>query len=79
LQDSVDSYGNIGFLVQETTSEEYKAGVRLPICGSVKERVSKPVQDNAQQSVQVELSAQIAKQQQQIKQAEVFDSNDLPF
>jgi hypothetical protein len=81
LQDSVDSYGNIGFLVQETTSEEYKAGVRLPICGSVKERVITPAQDNAQQPVQVAQPAPVPtmKQAQQTFQAEVFDSNDLPF
>lgn len=79
LQDSTDGYGNIGFLVQETTADEYKAGLKLPICGSVKERVAKPAQDNVQQPIQVALSEQIAKQQQQIKQAEVFDSNDLPF
>jgi hypothetical protein len=76
LQDSVDSYGNIGFLVQETTSEEYKAGVRLPICGSVKERIITPAQSS--QPVQVAQPVQPVKQQQAF-QAEVFDSNDLPF
>ena len=77
LQDSVDSYGNIGFLVQETTSEEYKAGVRLPICGSVKERIITPAQSS--QPVQVAQPAPKIVQAQQTFQAEVFDSNDLPF
>lgn len=39
LNEQVDAYGNIGFLVQETTAEEYKQGIKLPICGSVKERL----------------------------------------
>ena len=76
LQDSVDSYGNIGFLVQETSAEEYKAGVRLPICGSVKERVIASSQSS--QPVQP-APVPTMKQAQQTFQAEVFDSNDLPF
>lgn len=82
LQDSVDGYGNIGFLVQETSAEEFKAGIKLPICGSVKERIAKPAQDNVQypaQSAQPVRQVPTMQQAQQTFQAEVFDSNDLPF
>jgi hypothetical protein len=82
LNDSVDGYGNVGFLVQETSAEEYKAGIKLPICGSVKERIAKPARDNVQypeQSAQPVRQVPTMQQAQQRLQAEVFDSNDLPF
>lgn len=79
LNDSVDGYGNVGFLVQETSAEEYKAGIKLPICGSVKERIAKPAQDNVQYSAQPVRQAPTMQQAQQTFQAEVFDPNDLPF
>jgi len=79
LNDSVDGYGNVGFLVQETSAEEFKAGIKLPICGSVKERIAKPAHNDVQYPAQPVRQAPTMQQAQQTFQAEVFDSNDLPF
>lgn len=73
LSDEVDQYGNNGFLVQETTPEERQKGVKLPICGNLKERkpsgnvpTNVPVQNMVQNHVQP--SQNIS-----------FDPQDLPF
>lgn len=73
LSDEVDQYGNNGFLVQETTPEERQKGVKLPICGNIKERkpsgnvaTNVPVQNMVQNHVQP-------------AQNIPFDPQDLPF
>lgn len=73
LSDEVDQYGNNGFLVQETTPEERQKGVKLPICGNLKERklsgnvpTNVPVQNMVQNHVQP-------------VQNIPFDPQDLPF
>ena len=73
LSDEVDQYGNNGFLVQETTPEERQKGVKLPICGNLKERkpsgnvpTNVPVQNMVQNHVQPVQNIS-------------FDPQDLPF
>lgn len=73
LSDEVDQYGNNGFLIQETTPEERQKGVKLPICGNLKERkpsanvpTNVPVQNMVQNHVQP-------------SQNIPFDPQDLPF
>ena len=73
LSDEEDQYGNNGFLVQETTPEERQRGLKLPICGNLKERKpSGNVQPNVQYQPQ---PAQIS----QPATNHTFDPNDLPF
>lgn len=73
LSDEEDQYGNNGFLVQETTPEERQRGVKLPICGNLKERKpSGSTQPNVQYNPQ---SAQVS----QPISNNTFDPNDLPF
>lgn len=77
LSDEVDAYGNNGFLVQETTPEERQKGIKLPICGNLKERKpSGNVQNNVQANVQY--NAQPAPVSQPVSN-HTFDPNDLPF
>ena len=73
LSDEVDAYGNNGFLVQETTPEERQKGIKLPICGNLKER--KP-SGNVQTNVQY--NGQPAPVSQPVSN-NTFDPNDLPF
>lgn len=73
LSDEIDAYGNNGFLVQETTPEERQKGIKLPICGNLKER--KP-SGNVQANVQY--NAQPAPVSQPVSN-HTFDPNDLPF
>lgn len=73
LSDEEDQYGNNGFLVQETTPEERQKGIKLPICGNLKER--KP-SGNVQANVQY--NAQPAPVSQPVSN-NTFDPNDLPF
>lgn len=79
LSDEVDAYGNNGFLVQETTPEERQKGIKLPICGNLKER--KP-SGNMQQVPQVQSAkpstSSESSQYSQLSQ-NTFDPNDLPF
>ena len=42
IRDEVDSYGNIGFIVQQATKEEREKQVKLPILGNAK-RVEKRI------------------------------------
>lgn len=74
LSDEEDQYGNNGFLVQETTPEERQKGVKLPICGNLKER--KP-SGNVQQT-NVQYQPQPAPVSQPVSY-NTFDPNDLPF
>lgn len=77
LSDEEDQYGNNGFLVQETTPEERQKGVKLPICGNLKERKpSGNVQPNVQPNVQYQ--PQPAQVSQPVSN-HTFDPNDLPF
>lgn len=76
LSDEEDQYGNNGFLVQETTPEERQKGVKLPICGNLKER--KP-SGNVPQVPQVpQVQSAKPSQSSQLSQ-NTFDPNDLPF
>ena len=79
FSDEIDAYGNNGFLVQETTPEERQKGIKLPICGNLKER--KP-SGNVPQVPQLQSSKPI--QSSQLSQSSqlfqnTFDPNDLPF
>jgi hypothetical protein len=47
IRDEVDSYGNIGFIVQQQSKEEREQQVKLPILGNVK-RVEKRVEPTPQ-------------------------------
>jgi hypothetical protein len=74
LSDELDTYGNNGFLVQETTPEERQKGVKLPICGNLKERKTSgnvPTNLPVQNMVQPSQSSQLSQN--------TFDPNDLPF
>lgn len=74
ISDEEDQYGNNGFLVQETTPEERQKGVKLPICGNLKER--KPSGNVQQPNVQYQ--PQPAQVSQPVSN-HTFDPNDLPF
>ena len=47
IRDEVDSYGNIGFIVQQQSKEEREQQVKLPILGNAK-RVEKRVEPQPQ-------------------------------
>lgn len=79
LSDEEDQYGNNGFLVQETTPEERQKGIKLPICGNLKER--KP-SGNVPSNVPVQNTVQknyVGKPENNYHSQNTFDPSDLPF
>ncbi len=76
LNDTVDQYGNIGFMVQATSAQERMAGIKLPICGNAKESIAKPVQEPVTTS-----QVYNAPEPKVAPPATVnyIDPNDLPF
>lgn len=71
IRDDVDSYGNIGFIIQQQSKEEREQQIKLPILGNAK-RVEKRVESQPQPKSEFKpLPSHTAPQPQKEKVAKV--------